>query len=968
MTAPRPTHTFAFAIVGFSLMLALLLALDRPSSPLPAESPASAAGTSPATGGLSLATVAAPGDDGARRAASGARPDRPPADAGAAVRPCRADELCLRVGRFDPTRAEPAMADARGGSTGGASGTRLHLVQFGGPVRDPWLDSLRRAGAEPVQYLPSNAYVVWADDASIERMARLPNVRWEGPHRPAYALDPALRGVAEETVEVAVQVHVHFESRDTVDRIGALALEPVSPPAEVGDWRYVIGRVPTARLRELAALPGVMHVQPWYEPELLDEAQNQIVAGQLAGDVPSGPGYLDWLTSLGLSDDPGSYPIVTIVDTGLGNGDAADAAGDVTLRRFGHAAGASRAAYITECPEGFGGEGLDGHGHINASIAAGHAGTATGHPHLDAFGYRRGEGVNPFGRVGSIKVFFGSIFTFCRRPGGFAGLAEMLLENGSRIASNSWRFANPEYDGYAHQFDALTRDGGKRIPGHQPILFIFAAGNSGPDPATMTSPSTAKNVISVGATENVRDDGTADGCGVIEASSSGDIAWFSSRGPAPGGLPGPTLVAPGTHVQGTASPHPEFNGASVCGDPNDPYYPRGQAVYTWSSGTSHSTPAAAGAASVVDHWLRDRYGLPEAEGPGVGGRTGANPSPAMIKAFLAGHARYLVGEGSGDTLPSASQGFGMVDLGTALDDTPRLLLDQNVRFNEVGQEFAIQAWIADPSRSLRVALAWTDAPGAPLADLVLVNDLDLEVETISGSYRGNVFDGASSVPGGNPDAIANLESVVLPPGESGSLLVRVRVSNLPGDAIPGDEDPTDQDFALVVYNAESAVDASGRELDAPGDNCPGIFNPSQLDSDGDGLGDACDTCTLVANPMVLPESTQPWMTLTNSQRDDDADGYGNACDFDFDGSGSVVSGTDVTAVRLSIGHLVAGHDCGPAGDDPCAGYDVDGFGLVVSGTDVTQARLRLGDPIGPKCPRCGVDTAALPCEGPACTR
>jgi len=45
-----------------------------------------------------------------------------------------------------------------------------------------------------------------------------------------------------------------------------------------------------------------------------------------------------------------------------------------------------------------------------------------------------------------------------------------------------------------------------------------------------------------------------------------------------------------------------------------------------------------------------------------------------------------------------------------------------------------------------------------------------------------------------------------------------------------------------------------------------------LDSDGDGVGDSVDNCTLVANP---------------SQCDSDADNYGNACDGDFNNSGFV---------------------------------------------------------------------------------
>jgi hypothetical protein len=669
-------------------------------------------------------------------------------------------------------KGDLANAMARGGSPQGG----LYLVQFVGPIKDDWLDQLRAQGVQIVTYVPNNAYIVRGDAVSGANLTTLRNrgfVQFLGDYEPGFRLSPTLQRAyasgGDTPISVTVQVVDGRGAGKVIDQIRQLSTEFVQEHA-VLNYRNVEVTVPVSHLGQIASMPDVFAVEERVPRQRMDEAQGQILAGNLTGNSPSGPGYLTWLAGKGFASGQFGTFAVNVAD------DAYTLSGHPDLP-------AARIAFQNN-PTAQAGV-MGGHGFLNSHIVGGFN-NGTGSANEDANGFNYGLGISPFARVGITAIFGNGAST----PTAWESTA---YGQSARISSNSWGFTSVfRYDANAQEYDRIVRDAQTGTAGLQQLAVVFAAGNDGSGSNTVSSPGTAKNVITVGASENVRQTGT-DGCAVANtgADSANDIINFSSRGPVNSaggdGRVKPEIVAPGTHIE-AGIPQSNYDGSSVC----NKYWPAGQTLYGWSSGTSHSCPAVAGGSSLLYHFFLNR-GL-------------SAPSPALNKAYLITSAAYMSGTGAGGNLPSNSQGMGRMDLGRAFDGTARVIVDQTQVLGATGATYTTTGTIPSSAVPFRVTLAYTDAPG-PTTGAPYVNNLDLEV-TVNGTlYKGNVFSGANSITGGTADAKNNAESVFLPAGTTGSYSITVRATNIAGDGVPGNGDTTDQDFALIVYNATTGAAA-----------------------------------------------------------------------------------------------------------------------------------------------------------------
>jgi hypothetical protein len=777
-------------------------------------------------------------------------------------------------------------------SMNAASGDTLQVLQFSGPVRQQWLDALSARGIKPVQYVANNGYIVWTDTAAQAQLTKLRgSASWLQFAAPLYGflkVDPVLSERlakttgANDEVDVTVQVYRHDNVEATRRFITSKGILTPSQLGPIGNgkpdynWAPVLAyenlnlRVHVSDIQAIAERADVTYIGANLPRKMMDEKQDII----LTGDFTPGPAsvnYLQFLLDHGFSQTAGDYPVVDVTDSTIdegGTGVTAVNTADNMLHVQGDIAQASRVTYFKNCsttPSTSVGS-IDGHGSLNGGIIADYD-QRTGYPFQDTDGHHLGLGVNPFGRVGSTAIFVpGYDIGAC--GGTDQGVILANWQNGARISSNSWGAATAgAYDASAQAYDAGVRDADSATAGNQEMIYLFAAGNSGPGTSTVGSPGTAKNVITVGASENLRPFATpADNiCGPDPAANAQNVVGFSGRGPVAGTRVKPEVLAPGTHIQAGASVYSGYTGSEVCVK----YYPETpvQHVFTYSSGTSHSTPATAGVASLAYWWIQ-HGGAGTAAGTldEIGGNR--PPSPALMKAWLMAHPSYLTGTSANDNLPSNNQGYGMPNLGDMFSTTPKVLIDQSEVFDNVGETRTYTWGIVDSTKPVRVAMTYSDAPGA-LGSSPQVNNLDLKVVVNGQTYLGNHFTHQYSTTGGTADTKNNYEAVFLPAGTTGDVTITVTATNIAGDGVPNVGDATDQDFALVCSNCAQApgftLSASNHVAEVcSGTDFTSTVNVGSIQSYVDPVTLALSGAPAGATAAVAPTSVVPGNSATVS--------------------------------------------------------------------------------------------------------
>nr|WP_206768036.1 S8 family serine peptidase [Brevibacillus formosus] len=573
--------------------------------------------------------------------------------------------------------------------------SELVVIQLSGPVREEWKEELEDIGVTLGDYIPDYAFIAKIEDEQVRReVEELTFVEDVMAFTPKSKVSSELRfeGGNRERVDVAV---IGFNQRVDMYRTMTKMTEDqdirdIQSPEDAP--HISIAKMDQETIEQVIESDDVIAVVPVPENKL----HNDVAATIIHSDKLASTGYT------------GKGQIVGVADTGLDTGKLQtmhpDFKGQIEkLISLGRPNDAS-----------------DVHGH-GTHVAGSLVGTGEA-----SDGQYKGTAPGAKLIFHSIENAKGKLVTDVET------ILQEAYEEGARIHSNSWGADDKgEYSLSSLLFDRFLWE-------HPDMTVLVAAGNDGEKGyKTIGSPATAKNVIAVGATENVRPN-------LGKNSDKADDVWVSSsRGLTGDGRLKPDIVAPGTAILSTRS--------SLA--PSKNFYKRFNEHYAYMSGTSMATPILAGGVAQIREFLQE-------EGE-------KNPSGALVKAMLLTSADNLDED-------IREQGFGRANLANAIETSYKDEKD-GIRTRE---KVTYKVKVSDDSKPLAITLAWTDYPAAIVAKRALVNDLNLKVTTPSGEkLNGNDFFEAPY--NDEVDNLNNVEQVWITEPEEGTYTVMVEGYNIP---------------------------------------------------------------------------------------------------------------------------------------------------------------------------------------------
>jgi serine protease AprX len=640
------------------------------------------------------------------------------------------------------------------------------IIQYKKPITESNKKELQQSGVSIYSYLPDDALIVRANYKTIQQIKNLSIVQAVLAFEAYMKLSPTLgvlSSLTSETRETFI-VSVFDQSERTIIESTIKSISKNILIQKSADRNFVL-TTERRNLALIAAVAGVENVQAFVEVQPLHVLfEEGTVAQPATGDYSDLNGFetgtkvmnFDTAWSLGLM---GQNQIVGMADTGLDSGDSRAIHQDFS--------GAVKSGYAVGM---FGKTWADpmGHGtHVAGSVLG--RGTASG-------GKLKG---GAFSALMVAQGMWSPVLNNLSVPSNLAGMFNQAYTDGARLHTNSWGAAANfgAYEKMAATVDQVMFD-------KEDLLILFAAGNSGVDKNkdgridanSIGTPGTAKNALTVGASENLLSVGGIQkkigelkpspenwpSSPITDSRLSDDvngIAMFSSRGPTADGRTKPDIVAPGTNILSVKS---QQKGAEVLwGAYNNDY--------VYSGGTSMACPLTAASAAIARQFLIEKMAQ-------------VKPSAALVKAYLLHTATEMfpgqygeVGANRGQEIltlrPNNDEGYGRVNVAEVVTlGTSGSLLIADSKGVATGETETAKFLVAK-SGHLVVNIVWTDAPGSVNASKSLVNDLDLEVVLADGKVlsANDQINNHSFVQGtvGAGEVTIRVKGVNIPMGKSG---------------------------------------------------------------------------------------------------------------------------------------------------------------------------------------------------------